>query len=70
MSNLNFLHSGGNKVTLSSPDSNPSSDVTFKLPLTGVQGNKSGFLKTDEIVRCTCFCKFSTWKICKLCCCC
>ena len=32
MSNLNFLHSGGNKVTLSSPDSNPSSDVTFKLP--------------------------------------
>ena len=32
MSNLNFLHSGGNKVTISSPDSNPSSDVTFKLP--------------------------------------
>ena len=32
MSNLNFLHSGGNKVTLSAPDSNPSSDVTFKLP--------------------------------------
>ena len=32
MSNLNFLHSGGNKVTLSSPDSNPSSDITFKLP--------------------------------------
>ena len=32
MSSLNFLHSGGNKVTLSSPDSNPSSDVTLKLP--------------------------------------
>ena len=41
MSNLNFLHSGGNKVTLSSPDSNPSSDVTFKLPqdTDGVQVN-------------------------------
>ena len=32
MSNLNFLHSGGNKVTLSAPASNPSSDITFKLP--------------------------------------
>ena len=32
MSNLNFLHSGGNKVTLSAPDSNPSSNVTLKLP--------------------------------------
>ncbi len=32
MSNLNFLHSGGNKVTLSTPDNNPSSDITFKLP--------------------------------------
>ena len=32
MSNLNFLHSGGNKVILSAPDNNPSSDVTFKLP--------------------------------------
>ena len=35
MSNLNFLHSGGNKVTLSAPDSNPSSDVTLKLPQAG-----------------------------------
>ena len=34
MSNLNFLHSGGNKVTLSAPASNPSSDITFKLPQT------------------------------------
>ena len=32
MSNLNFLHSGGNKVIISAPDSNPSSDVTLKLP--------------------------------------
>ena len=32
MSNLNFLHSGGNKVTLSAPASNPRSDITFKLP--------------------------------------
>ena len=45
MSNLNFLHSGGNKVTLSSPDSNPSSDVTFKLPQ--VDGSAGQFLKTD-----------------------
>ena len=41
MSNLNFLHSGGNKVTLSAPASNPSSDITFKLPQdpTGVLGS-------------------------------
>ena len=45
MSNLNFLHSGGNKVTLSSPDSNPSSDVTFKLPQ--ADGSTGDFLKTD-----------------------
>ena len=32
MSNLNFLHSGGNKVTLSAPASNPTSNVNFKLP--------------------------------------
>jgi hypothetical protein len=45
MSNLNFLHSGGNKVTLSAPDSNPSSDVTFKLPQ--ADGSNGQFLKTD-----------------------
>ena len=45
MSNLNFLHSGGNKVTLSSPDSNPSSDITFKLPQT--DGSANAVLKTD-----------------------
>ena len=45
MSNLNFLHSGGNKVTLSAPDSNPSSDITFKLPQT--DGSANAVLKTD-----------------------
>ena len=32
MSILNFLHSGGNKVSLTTPASNPASDLTFKLP--------------------------------------
>ena len=45
MSNLNFLHSGGNKVTLSAPDSNPSSDITLKLP--NADGNSGQILKTD-----------------------
>ena len=45
MSNLNFLHSGGNKVTLSTPDSNPSSDLTLKLPQ--ADGTNGQFLKTN-----------------------
>ena len=45
MSNLNFLHSGGNKVTLSAPASNPSSDVTFKLPQ--ADGSSGQVLRTD-----------------------
>ena len=45
MSNLNFLHSGGNKVTLSAPDSNPSSDITFKLPQ--ADGSAGQVLQTD-----------------------
>ena len=45
MSNLNFLHSGGNKVTLSTPDNNPSSDLTLKLPQ--ADGSSGQFLKTD-----------------------
>ena len=45
MSNLNFLHSGGNKVTLSAPDSNPSSDLTLKLPQ--ADGSNGQFLKTN-----------------------
>ena len=45
MSNLNFLHSGGNKVTLSAPASNPSSDLTFKLPQS--DGSAGQVLQTD-----------------------
>ena len=45
MSNLNFLHSGGNKVTLSAPASNPSSDITFKLPQS--DGSSGQILQTD-----------------------
>ena len=45
MSNLNFLHSGGNKVTLSAPASNPSSDITFKLPQ--ADGSAGQVLQTD-----------------------
>jgi len=32
MSNIKLVHSGGNSVSLTTPDSNPSSNVTFKLP--------------------------------------
>ena len=46
MSNLNFLHSGGNKVTISAPASNPTSNVTFKLPQE--DGSSGQFLKTDR----------------------
>ena len=45
MSNLNFLHSGGNKVTLSAPASNPTSNVTFKLPQE--DGSAGQVLQTD-----------------------
>ena len=45
MSNLNFLHSGGNKVTLSAPTSDPSSNPNFKLPQS--DGSAGQFLKTD-----------------------
>ena len=45
MSNLNFLHSGGNKVTLSAPASNPSSDLIFKLPQS--DGSAGQVLQTD-----------------------
>ena len=44
MSNLNFLHSGGNKVKLTTPDT-LSGDKTFKLP--GADGSSGQFLKTD-----------------------
>ena len=45
MSNLNFLHSGGNKVSLTTPTSNPSSNVTFKLP--AADGTAGQVLQTD-----------------------
>ena len=45
MSNLNFLHSGGNKVTLSAPTSDPSSNPNFKLPQ--ADGSSGQVLKTD-----------------------
>ena len=45
MSNLNFLHSGGNKVTLSAPASNPTSNVTFRLPQE--DGSAGQVLQTD-----------------------
>ena len=45
MSELNFLHSGGNKVTLTTPTSNPASNITFKLPQ--ADGSAGDLLKTD-----------------------
>mgnify|MGYP001231218306 CR=1 FL=1 len=45
MSILNFLHSGGNKVSLTTPASNPASDLTLKLPQ--ADGSSGQFLKTD-----------------------
>ena len=44
MSELNFLHSGG-KVTLTTPTSNPASNVTFKLPQS--DGSAGQVLQTD-----------------------
>ena len=45
MSKLHFLHSGGDKVTLTTPASNPSTNPIFKLPQ--VDGSTGQFLKTD-----------------------
>ena len=45
MSILNFLHSGGNKVSLTTPASNPASDVTFKLP--NADGSSGQAMVTD-----------------------
>ena len=59
MSNLNFLHSGGNKVSLSAHDSNPASDRTLKLPsnadgtiITSTSPDADRF-KTGEVVQVT-----------------
>ena len=45
MSKLHFLHSGGDKVTLTTPASNPSTNPVFKLPQT--DGSSGQFLRTD-----------------------
>ena len=45
MSNIKFVHSGGNSVSLTTPDSNPAANRTFKLP--GADGSAGQFLKTD-----------------------
>ena len=37
MSNIKLVHSGGNSVSLTTPDSNPAANRTFKLP-----GNADG----------------------------
>ena len=45
MSNLKFVHSGGNSVSLTTPTSNPGSNVTFKLP--AADGSAGQVLQTD-----------------------
>jgi len=45
MSNIKLVHSGGNSVSLTTPTSNPTSNITFKLP--GADGSSGQFLKTD-----------------------
>tara|TARA_R100001079_G_scaffold109940_1_gene84003 strand:+ start:687 stop:1337 length:651 start_codon:yes stop_codon:yes gene_type:complete len=45
MSNLKFVHSGGNSVSLTTPTSNPGSNVTFKLP--AADGSSGQVLQTD-----------------------
>ena len=38
MSSIKLKHSGGNGVSITAPDTNPSSDRTLKLPSTDVDG--------------------------------
>tara|TARA_R100001440_G_scaffold1320_1_gene4380 strand:- start:249 stop:893 length:645 start_codon:yes stop_codon:yes gene_type:complete len=45
MSQIKLKHSGGNSVIIAAPSSNPSSDVTFRLP--NADGSANEFLKTD-----------------------
>ena len=45
MSNIKLVHSGGNSVSLTVPDSNPSANRTFKLP--GADGTSGQALVTD-----------------------
>jgi len=45
LSNIKLVHSGGNSVSLTTPTSNPGSNVTFKLP--GADGSAGQILQTD-----------------------
>ena len=45
MSNIKLVHSGGNSVSLTTPDSNPAANRTFKLP--GADGTSGQALATD-----------------------
>tara|TARA_A100000171_G_C2104800_1_gene131711 strand:+ start:576 stop:1187 length:612 start_codon:yes stop_codon:yes gene_type:complete len=45
MSNIKLVHSGGNSVSLTTPDNNPSSNITFKLPQ--ADASAEAVLKTD-----------------------
>ena len=45
MSNIKLVHSGGNSVSLTTPTSNPSSNITFKLP--AADGSSGQVLQTD-----------------------
>tara|TARA_B100001109_G_scaffold89340_1_gene72956 strand:+ start:117 stop:755 length:639 start_codon:yes stop_codon:yes gene_type:complete len=45
MSNIKLVHSGGNSVSLTTPTSNPASNITFKLPQ--ADGSANQVLKTD-----------------------
>ena len=45
MSNIKLVHSGGNSVSLTTPDSNPAANRTFKLP--GADGSSGQALITD-----------------------
>ena len=45
MSNIKLVHSGGNSVSLTTPDSNPAANQTFKLP--GADGTAGQVLQTD-----------------------
>ena len=45
MSNIKLVHSGGNSVSLTTPTSNPASNITFKLPQS--DGSSGQVLQTD-----------------------
>ena len=45
MSNIKLVHSGGNSVSLTTPTSNPSSNIIFKLPQ--ADGSAGQVLQTD-----------------------